>query len=47
MVAANIWHWWIGVGLTLATVGALLSLVVGYFKKVVSPQYPNRRQRQP
>ncbi len=45
MLAANIWHWWIGVVLTLVAVGTVLMLVVGYLKQVTAQRYPNRRQR--
>lgn len=45
MLAAEIWHWWIGVILTVAGAGALLQVVVGYLRKVVSPQHPKRRPR--
>lgn len=42
---AVIFHYWLG--LLLAIVGglAVLSLVVGYIKKVVAPQYPSGRAR--
>ena len=46
MLAANIWHWWIGVVLTLVAVGTVLMLVVGYLKQVTAQRYPNRRQRE-
>jgi uncharacterized integral membrane protein len=46
MLAANIWHWWIGVVLTAVAVGTVLMLVVGYFKQVTAQRYPNRRQRE-
>ncbi len=39
------WHWWIGIILTVASVGAIVQLVAGYLMKVVRPQYPSRRQR--
>lgn len=45
MFAANVWHWWLGVFLLLAAVGAVLQGVVGYVAKVSSTKYPNRRQR--
>jgi formate-dependent nitrite reductase membrane component NrfD len=45
MFAAEIWHWWIGLVLTLASIGAVVMVIVGYMKKVVQPQYPSRRQR--
>lgn len=45
MLASNIWHWWIGVVLTLAAVLGVVALVGGYLKTVTSQQYPNKRQR--
>ena len=39
------WHWWIGIVLTIASVGAIFQLVVGYLNKVVRPQHPSRAQR--
>jgi hypothetical protein len=46
MLAAEIWHWWIG--LILAGVGALtvLGLAVWYLKSITASKYPSRRQRQ-
>lgn len=46
MLAANVWHWWIGAALALLGGGAVLGLVAAYIKTVVSPQHPSRRQRQ-
>jgi formate-dependent nitrite reductase membrane component NrfD len=46
MFAANVWHWWIGVILLVAGIGAVLQTVVGYLLKVSAMRYPNRRQRQ-
>jgi hypothetical protein len=45
MLAAYVWHWWIGVALVLATFGAVVALAVGYLKQVQAPQYPRRRDR--
>ena len=46
MLAANIWHWWIGVILALTGVGAVLGLVVGYLKSVTALKHPlGRKQR--
>jgi formate-dependent nitrite reductase membrane component NrfD len=45
MLAANIWHWWIGVVLTLVSVAAVAGLIGGYLKTVTSQHYPSRRQR--
>jgi formate-dependent nitrite reductase membrane component NrfD len=46
MVAAYVWHYWVGLVLLLAGIGAVLQGVVGYLTKVSSSRYPNRRQRQ-
>jgi formate-dependent nitrite reductase membrane component NrfD len=43
MLAANIWHWWIGVVLFVASVAAVLGLVGGYLKNVSSQRYPGKR----
>jgi membrane protein implicated in regulation of membrane protease activity len=45
MLAAYIWHWWIGVLLTLVCVVAVVALVGAYLKSVTSQQYPGRRNR--
>ena len=45
MIAANVWHWWIGVILTVAGIGAVASVIVGYVTKVSSTRYPSRRNR--
>lgn len=46
MFAAYVWHWWVGLVLLVAAVGAVLQAVVGYVVKVSAARYPNRRQRQ-
>jgi hypothetical protein len=46
MLAANIWHWWIGVVLTAVAVLTIVMLAVGYLKQVTATRYPNRRQQQ-
>jgi hypothetical protein len=46
MLAANIWHWWIGVVLTAVAVITVVMLAVGYLKQVTATRYPDRRQRQ-
>ncbi len=46
MFAAYVWHYWVGLVLLLAGVGAVLQAVVGYLTKVSATRYPNRRQRQ-
>jgi len=39
------WDWWLGLVLFVAGVLAVIALAVGYFVKVVAPQYPPRSQR--
>jgi putative intracellular protease/amidase len=46
MLAANIWHWWIGVVVTAVAVITVVMLAAGYLKQVTATRYPNRRQRQ-
>jgi hypothetical protein len=46
MLAANIWHWWIGIILTAVAVATVLMLAVGYLKQVTAQRYPSRRQRE-
>ena len=43
MSLAVIWHYWIGVVLSLAVLGMVAALIAGYFVKVVRPKYPPRR----
>jgi hypothetical protein len=45
LLAAEVWHYWIGVAIAAATILTVLALVVGYLVKVVAPQYPKRGQR--
>ena len=46
MLAAEIWHWWIGVVLVGVGVLSVLGLVAQYLKNVTAKRYPSRRQRQ-
>ena len=45
MLAANVWHWWIGVALVLLAVLAVVALVGAYLKSVTAQQHPGRGQR--
>lgn len=45
MLAANVWHWWIGVGLVLASILTVVALGVGYLASVSSTRYPGRHQQ--
>lgn len=42
---AEIYHWWLGVILTVVSVLAIAGVAAGYLKKVVAPQYPGKRQK--
>ena len=42
MLAAEIWHWWIGVLLTWSRVLAVVALVGGYLKHVTVAALPQR-----
>jgi hypothetical protein len=44
MLAAYIWHWWIGLIMLLAGVGAFVALTVGYLKQVSSQRYPHGKR---
>ena len=47
MLAAEVWHWWIGVALTGAGVLVGLGVLGGYLKSVTAQKYPGgKRQRQ-
>ena len=47
MLAAEIWHWWIGVAMLVAGIGATIALTFGYLKQVSAQRYPGgKRQRE-
>jgi hypothetical protein len=46
MLAANVFHWWLGVILTGVGVLAVLGTAAGYLRKVTSMQHPGKRQRE-
>lgn len=45
MLAAEVWHWWIGIVLTGAGILTALALVGGYLKSVSAQRYPGGRRR--
>ena len=45
LLAAQDWHWWIGVALTPVAILMVLGTAVGYVMKVVRPRYPKRYQK--
>jgi hypothetical protein len=44
LLAAEVWHYWIGWALAVGAVMTLVALVVGYLVKVQAPQYPKRHR---
>lgn len=47
MLAAQIWHWWIGVAMLIAGIGATVGLIGGYLKSVSAQRFPGgKRERQ-
>ena len=45
MLAANVWHWWIGIALVLVAVVVAVVLVVGYLATVSAKKYPSGKQQ--
>jgi len=45
MLAANVWHWWIGIALALLGVLFIVALVGAYLWLVTAKQHPGRKQR--
>jgi hypothetical protein len=45
MIAAEIWHWWIGVVLAVVGVLVVVGVIGGYLKSVTAQRYPGRRNR--
>ena len=43
MLAAEVWHWWIGVLLAGGTILAGVALIGAYVKSVSSKQHPSGR----
>lgn len=41
-LAAQVWHFWIAVPLTIGAVLTVVALIAGYVAKVVAPRYPKR-----
>ena len=46
MIAAKIFHWWLGVILTGVSVLAVVSFIVGYLKNVTALKYPGKRNHE-
>jgi hypothetical protein len=41
MLAANIWHWWIGVIMAVAGFLGVFMLTIGYLRQVTRQKYPS------
>ena len=46
VLAAKVWTYWMGVGVTLLVISVTIGFAVGYVVKVVKPRYPPREARQ-
>ncbi len=44
-LAAQVWHYWIAVPLTILVVVVIIATIGGYLAKVVRPKYPPRQTR--
>ncbi len=44
MLAAQIWHWWIGVIMAVAGFASVIFLTVGYLRQVTHQRYPSGRR---
>lgn len=40
MFAAQVWHYWIGVVLSVGVILTAIATIGGYLKRVQSPRYP-------
>ena len=45
MFAAYVWHWWIGVVLSVVGVLTVVAMGAGDLKQVSSTRFPGRRQQ--
>ena len=45
VLAAQVWHFWLGVFLAIAAILTVVALVVGYLVKVQRPQFPPNPDR--
>ncbi len=42
VLAARLWHYWIGVPLAIASIGMVAAMIAGYVVRVIRPKYPRR-----
>lgn len=45
MLAAEVWHWWIGVALTAGIALLFIALIGAYLMSVSSQKYPGGKRR--
>jgi hypothetical protein len=45
VLAAQVWHFWLGVVLAISSVLVVVALAVGYLLKVMRPQFPPNPDR--
>ncbi|MDA0371208.1 MAG: hypothetical protein ACO2Y7_09790 [Ilumatobacteraceae bacterium] len=45
MFAAYVWHWWIGVVLSVVGVLTVVAMGAGYLKQVSATRFPGKRQQ--
>lgn len=45
MIAAYVWHWWIGVVLSVVGIATVVAMGAGYVKQVSSTRFPGKRQQ--
>ncbi len=43
LLAAKVWHYWVGVAILLPALVAVLATLVGYLVKVTAHKYPKRQ----
>ncbi len=45
LLAAEVWHYWLAVFLSIGCVLTFIALLVGYLHKVEAPRFPKRQLR--
>ena len=45
LLAAQVWHYWLGWAMAIGAVLTLIALIIGYLVRVQGPQYPKRTPR--
>ena len=42
LLAAEVWHYWIGIAILLPSLLAVVATIIGYLVKVTSNKYPRQ-----